>query len=344
MGMNVPPADQRFTSSALPPGRLYAPPARPFDASGVMSAVLPPRALLLIALLLAIAPVILLAGESLFVPLLESFKSVSMPDSEAVRTDLPLHFYLKLGVFCVLAFFGFFQLALRIRQSYYQVWARRFPRPDALHVDYQPDPQQSMLAALGWIVYRAMAVLAPPLGMIALTALTAVVASFLFNQFADLHPLSLPTLIIAFLFVMMLLSVLTAYAVGRAAWLALTTMFGDVVAVTEPDLPARGIFDRCRRLAFQSPQVYLLYPAYALFLLLFGSQIALLLYAYNMQDILSLKMNLPLVVGMEATIFASYIALCYLKFHTYHDALTRYYRGLPPSFRDQFAPPPSVRV
>lgn len=200
-----------------------------------------------------------------------------------------------------------------------------------------------MLTTLAWTLYRLVAVLGPPLAMILLTMAVAGVEMVLFNQFADSTPLSLPTMMIAFLFVMMLLSVLTAYAIGRAVWLAITTLFGDVIAMTEPDLSARAIFDRCRRLAFQSPQVYLLYPAYALFVGLFVSQIALLLYAYNMQDILTLKMNLPLVFAMEATLFASYIALCYLKFHTYHDALARYYRELPPSFRDKFTPPPSVR-
>ncbi|MBK8189105.1 MAG: hypothetical protein IPK79_01490 [Vampirovibrionales bacterium] len=342
--MNVPPVHRRFPGAAPSSGAGYAPVA-PFspDASGWLEALAPPRALLLIALLLLIAPVILLSAESLFVPLMEAFKSASMPESDAVRTVLPFHFYLKLIVFCVLAFFGFFQLALRIRQSYYQAWSRRFPRPDVLHVDYQPDAQQSMLTTLAWTLYRLVAVLGPPLAMILLTMAVAGVEMVLFNQFADSTPLSLPTMMIAFLFVMMLLSVLTAYAIGRAVWLAITTLFGDVIAMTEPDLSARAIFDRCRRLAFQSPQVYLLYPAYALFVGLFVSQIALLLYAYNMQDILTLKMNLPLVFAMEATLFASYIALCYLKFHTYHDALARYYRELPPSFRDKFTPPPSVR-
>ncbi len=312
--------------------------------ANVFEMLLPPQAVPLLGVLLLMIPLTLLAGESLFVPLFESVKSLLIPEMEAMQTHLPTHFYVKLAAFCFLTFFGVIQMILRIRLCYYQAWAKAFSRPDPLHVDYQPDPQQSMLAVLNWNMFRWFMILVPPLLIGAITIGVGFLELYLFNMFVDMPAMSLPAMIVSFLFITLLLSLFSLFSVFNSIWIALITLFGEVAAITEPDLAAKTIYDRCRRIAFASPFVYLLYPAYVLFLLLVVTEIGWLLMAYDVQDLVHFRLNLPLILGLEIGTLAVYLGLNFLKFFTYHDALSRYYRKLPGPFRERFTEPPAPRA
>ncbi len=312
--------------------------------SNIFEMLLPPQAFILLILLLVLLPVTLLAGQSLFIPLFESLKSFVLPEMKGMQTILPWPFYLRLGIFLLLAFLGVFQLILRIRLAYYQAWAKGFSRPDPLHIDYQPDAQQSMLSVQSWNVYRLFAICLPPLIIGSIFVGTCFLELYLFNQFIDMPITTLPAVVISFLFISLLLMLFTVFSVGNSLWVLMITLFGDVVAITEPDLTVKVIYERCSRVAFSSAWVYLLYPAYFLFLIGVGAEIIGLVTTYDLQDLLQFKINFLLILALEGATLITYLGLNYLKFHAYHHALKRYYQRLPEAFRKHFVPPASLSL
>ena len=332
------------TTTTLPP--LYDDPPVMVDSStaapSTFEMLLPPQSLVLVILLLLIVPLALLTGESLLVPLIEAVRDLmAMPDLNSFKVALPLHFYIKLGVFLLLMFFGVIQLFFRVRQIYTQTWSRRFPRPDPLHVDYQPDFRRSMLSMLNWYIYRTLAMGVPPLVFAVLTVVLAVIELYCFNVFVNVPPVVMPLMVIGFLFALFMVGALTVALAIKSLWMGITTVFGDIVAMTEPDLPARTILERCQRIAFSSPYIYLLYIAYAAMTVVLLAGVALLVTAYDIEDIIQFRFQFLTVLGLETAMLAVLLGVGYLKLMTYHDALGQYYRGLPPAFRARFSPPPA---
>jgi len=310
---------------------------------GVLAYFFPPQAFLFMVLLVLMAPMTLLTAESLFIPLFESVRGMMVPEAVALHVDLPWQFYFKFAIFLALTFLGFFQLILRIKLSYYQIWAQAFSRPDPLHVDYAPEPQQSMLAALSWNFYRVLVLLAPPVVMIAIACGVGFLELYFFNQWIHLPAVMLPVLIIVFLFIVMILGLLSMVLVVHSIWRAVISAFGDAIVITEPDLPANMVMARCRRIAFASPFAYALYPVYFLFWVTVLAEVVWLLITYDASDLISFQFNFMGVFVLMAATLAFYLVLNFAKLCVYHDALKRYYRNLPQAFRDRFGPPPQAQ-
>lgn len=304
--------------------------------------ILPPPVVPLLLLLLLVVPIVLLTAESLFIPLYEWARAHMMAaGGELSIGELPSYFFIKLGTFLVLAFLGGFQLLLRIKTIYYTTWAKAFPRPNNLHVDYQTDSNRGMAALIQWKLYQILMICLPPLAMSTITFLVGVVELYLFNTFSDLSFIGLSIQLTVELFLIMMLGLFTLFAFLHSAWTALTSLFGDVVAVTEPDLPNPIIMQRCGRIAFCSPYVYVLFPAYLLLLLAVAGEVFWLLKDVDIHHFISFKANVPLILMLEAITFAWYLGFNFFKFYTYHHGLAIYYSKLPPQLKECFSAPPT---
>ncbi|MEB3286383.1 MAG: hypothetical protein VKJ04_02650 [Vampirovibrionales bacterium] len=302
----------------------------------VFDLILPPQAFPLLALLFVILPMILLTGESLFIPLIEWLKGRMMLGNESSFDMLPLHFYLKLGAFLLLSFLGAFQLLLRINAIYYSVWSKQFECPHPLHTEYQPSRHTSINTLMIWKLYRVAMIILPPLGMIVLSAIVGAVELYLFNILGELPFLSISIQVTISIFIMLMLGMLCLFTVLSSLWHILTTLFGDVIAVTEPKLTPKKIFDRSNRIAYSSPQVYAFYATYCVFILIALGLFGALIYFVDIYDFLRLKTNLPLILSCEFGLFVGYILLNYYRFHTYHHALGAYYQKLPKQMKEFF--------
>lgn len=312
--------------------------------ASILEHVLPPSAAVFMALLVLLAPMIILSAESLFIPLIESIRGILVPEAVALKVDLPWQFYFKLLVFLGLSFLGFFQLIIRIKLSYFQTWTSLFGRPDPLHTDYAPDGQQSMLSALSWSIYRTLVLVGPPVVMTAITVAVGFLELYLFNQWIHLPPMALPILIIVFLFIMMVLSLACSVLIVRSLWGAIISALGDVVVITEPDLPATLVMARCKRIAFSSPWAYGLYVAYLLFWTMLFAETIWLLMTYDVSQLITFQVNFPVIFVLFLMTLIFYLAMNFGKLLVYHDALKRYYSNLPAAFRDRFEPPPSLKL
>lgn len=309
----------------------------------VFDLILPPQAIPLLVLLLLVTPLVILTAESLIVPLFEWIRSRMMlaAGQEPTFGDLPTYFFIKLGAFGILSFLGGFQLLLRIKSIYYTTWAMAFPRPHSLHVDYQTDSNQGMAALVQWKLYQVGAVCLPPIVMGTITFLVGLVELYLFNTFSDLSFIGLSMQLTVELFLIMMLGLFTLCAFIHSLWIAMTSLFGDVVAVTEPDLPNALILQRCGRIAFCSPYIYFLFPAYFILILGILGQVYWLVSSVDIHDFTRFQGNIPLVFALEVFSLALYLGFSFFKFFTYHHGLSIYYSKLPPQLRDCFSPPPA---
>lgn len=329
-------------------GEAYeVPPSLPPGLT-VFDMILPPQVVPLLFLLLLVAPIVLLTGESLFVPLFEWIRArLMMSPGEATFGDLPSYFFLKLLAFIALSFLGGFQLLLRIKAIYYATWARAFPRPHQLHVDYQSDSNRGMLALIQWKLYQIAMILLPPIGMAALTFVVGMIELYLFNTFSDMPFVAMSIQITVELFIIMMLGLATVFVFFNSIWTALSSLFGDVVAVTEPDLPNPIIMQRCGRIAFASKYVYVLFPAYFLLVFAVIGETIWLLNDVDVHQFISFQANVPLILLMEVVTMTWYLGFNFFKFYTYHNGLGIYYAKLPPQLKECFTPPPpsgSIRV
>ncbi len=312
---------------------------RPSDLT-YFDIVMPPQALPLVLILFVMTPMVLLTGESLLLPLLEWVKTSMKMGNESSFDFLPFHFYIKLGAFLILAFFGAFQLILRINSIYYATWMRALNRPHPLHVDYHPDANHSVFSLMRWKLYQALMIVLPPVGMALLTAFVGMVEMYLFNTFGEFSFISLSIQLTISVFIFLMLMMFSGFSVLNSLWNSLTTIFGSVIAIAEPELPAKLVFERCNRIAFHTKTAYFLYPAYFLFGIVVCVEAILLLLFVDIHEFITFNANIPLIMTCTALTIAGYIMLNYMRLSSYHDAMIRYYDKLPAQMRDCFSPPP----
>lgn len=306
----------------------------------ILDMVLPTQAIPLLGLLLIVAPIVLLTGESLILPLIEWMRIRMTVVGEVPFGDLPTYFFIKLITFLILAFLGGFQLLLRIKAIYYTSWAKAFPRPHALHCDYQTDSTNGVAALVQWKLYQMAMIILPPIVMSGVTFLVGLIELYLFNTFSDLSFVGLSIQLTIELFLIMMLGLFTLFAFLHSIWTALTTLFGDVIAVTEPDLPNPLVLQRCGRIAFASNYVYLMFPLFLLFVAAVIGEISWLLMDVDIHQFISFKANVPLILAMEIVTLVWYLGFNFFQFYTYHHGLMTYYAKLPPQLKECFTPPP----
>ena len=310
----------------------------------IFDMLMPPQALPLVLLLLVITPLVLLTADSLLSPIIESLNYQLSISNEGAYTELPLSLFIKLGLFAILAFLGCFQLLLRINTVYYATWSKVFPRPHPLHVDYQPDKYHSILSLMSWKLYRVAMIIGPPVIMALITFLVGVLELYIFNTFSELSYALMSIQFTVGIFILFMLGMVTVFAAFNSVWNIFATIFGDIISVTEPDLPNRDVFFRSGRVAFLSPYVYILFPAYFLFVLACGIEITILLNTTTIHDMISFQANIPVILLIGAVTLGCYLALNYLRFYTYHHAMILYYNSLPKQLKECFTPPPSATL
>jgi hypothetical protein len=305
----------------------------------LISMLFPPVGVTGIALLSIVLPLVLLTLESFLLPWLEASQILNFGQATSNSLTLPWQFYLKAAIFTVLGGGLTIYLLMQINMAYLENWTKRFGRPDPLHVDYMPSSYYSTQASLQWGWHRFMVIVVPPLVLVGLSLGLAWLGLFTMNTVMDLSTLALPSAITIFMFIGLMLGLITVMSCGNGLWLLLTTTFGDIAAILEPDLPPQAIFDRVRRINKQSPLIWLLYPLVAIIWLLSLAYVIWLLFSFDIQHIVTFTFPWIEVIGIQTGLTAGYLILNFLTLYTYHDALTRYYQSLPDAFRERFAIP-----
>lgn len=290
-------------------------------------ALVPVSATPLILLLLLILPIFLLAAESLFAPVYDFVHSLLIPVNAGMSyTGLPLQLIIKIILFSIFTFSGVMLLLLKVSCLYHEVWSYFFQQPHPAHTTYHPDQQESMIALFNWNVFRWFKVFGPTLGWTGLTILAGAVGLWIFTSFTDFGFFTFQLQFSLGFFMMSVLFFFTGIALLKGVFAALTTILGDVAAITEPEKPTQVLFERARKLALASPWSLVLYPAYLLFYVGLILEIVLLIARYDIQDFLTFNPDILPVFGLEIITFILFMLLNAMKFMVYHDALSRYYQ------------------
>jgi hypothetical protein len=231
-----------------------------------------------------------------------------------------------------------------LRQSYILAWAPAFERPDPLHVDFAPHPVNSLQALERWARHRFLVIAVPPLTLTALCFGLAWLGFATMNSVMDISTLAMPPVVTLFLFLGLMLGVLTWLSFLHGVWLLITTAFGDAIAQTEPDLSPQTVFERSRRIAFCSPFVWVLYPLVVGFWGVLAAEVIGFLSTYSMANVLNGTFPWGMVLLAEVLTIAGYLLLHWLSLFCYHHALAVYYRQLPSAFRERFSRPDELVV
>jgi hypothetical protein len=207
-----------------------------------------------------------------------------------------------------------------------------------------------MASLLQWRWFRLLAGIGP-------AALFATLATGLFlgGILAFSWLIGMPALLLPFvlslgLFILMLLGLAATIFAVRGIWHWMGTVFGEVIAITEPWLEQRVVYERARRLAWCSPASFLFFPVYGLFMVwCLGASVWLIL-DYDVTDLLQfsgawMSAWTPVLLGSAFTV-AFYLVLNAMKLFAYHHALIVYYAQLPqfpptPPPSNHYTPPPS---
>lgn len=307
----------------------------------VFDMFLPPQAVPLLGILLIITPFFLLTAESLIEPLVLFVQERVIPGNELSFATLPLNFFIKFILFAVLGFLTFGQLLLRVETIYVAMWSKTTPRPHELHVDYSPDRYFSIMSLMSWKLYRLISIILPPILSILLTGFVSLVVMYFVQAFNSTNTATLSFQFTVAIFVTLILFMLTAFICLNSLWNIFITIFGDITAITEPDLSNKSIYQRANRIAFTCKRSLMLYAMYFIYYTCTFTLVALLLTHYNITDLIRFKANYFLIFGLEILCFSGYIALNHFKFKAYHRALVMYYQQLPEQLKNCFTPPPA---
>jgi hypothetical protein len=314
--------------------------ASPSIRAGTLTAwqaLFPGGSLLLIVLLIVFAPLGILTGESLLLPLFDEFQSLG----QGLEPSLPVYYFVKVLLYGVLTWLALVQVIYRLEVLYVSAWSQATERPHPLHVDYQPHNRDSMMNLLGWTAYRTGRLVLPPVGL-SLFSFAMTWGEFtLFNTVLASPAFSLPVPFIVGLFILLLVFMYTGVSILQSVWNAFKTVYGSCIAITEPNLPFPIAFSRSIRLSWVTKRVGLLLLGYAVGWLAFIGYVAMLLITYDIDDLIRFTAHWPAILGAGLLLVIWTIALTGYKFYAYHQALRAYYIGLPAAVQAQFTPPPS---
>ncbi len=300
--------------------------------------LLPPMSGWLLLGFLIFYPVVLL-GAKQFIPAL-IFQAEALTQGKGIT--IPLHFILKMLIFTLLGGGGLLLLRLRLDVAYISHWAKQFPRPHPLHVDYHPAEPYSLYALGRWVLYRFLRIGTVPVLLGLAIALSLWLQLLFLNTFLEAPFMKWPVVYIVGIFWMLTLGLLFMASLVNAVWQSLGSTFGVCAVVSEPMKAQPILFNRCQRL---STQTLLAWPLYGLKLflhLLWWSLSVWLLWHYNVKDLFTLVFPwwwvLPSLVGL----WLAEVCLGFARFSIYHVALQNFYQQLPRFVKDAFQAPASI--
>ena len=302
------------------------------------SLLFPVRPIIAVACLLILLPPILLTAESLLGSLTEQMTHLFKGGSFYLEWP----FFAKLLGFSTLAIPLVSLLLNRMQVSHIKQWASVFPRAHRLHVAYQPQTPRSNQTLASWKRYRWWRMLFPPVLLTSLTLFFASAEFSFFNLTLDFDNASVMWALSAGLFMLNLLVTATGCAILYSIWMGLVTAFGAPMAVTEPDLSPIQIRERCERISFLSPVIWMWLPLSLFTYAVLGVWGLWLVTVYDVDVLWHLDtINWPLMLLWPACVFGLFHVSHSLKWLAYHHALVRYYARLPRPLKERLDPPPA---
>lgn len=292
---------------------------------GWLELLLPPAVVPLLALLIVLLPIALLSAKSLLVPVFEWIQPFLIPIKAGGKpVYFSLFLMLKVVLFALFSFLGVKLLVLKLMTTYIDGWSRSVEQAHPSHVAYHASPLDSLVALFNWNLYRWISVLGPVLLSVIAYWLCVSIGLWTFDLFGGFVPLMIQfTLgIFALGVAVAMIGWNTVVAIKRL----FQTLLGDVIAVTEPELPAELVHQRSLALMMGSPWSTILLPSYGVFYLVVLVELVVLFTQFRIQSLIQLSPELVTLYVMNTATIAVFVVLNAMKFLAYHDGLTRFYQ------------------
>ena len=291
---------------------------------GWLELLLPAAVVPLLVLLVIVLPIALLSAKSLLVPVFEWLQPFFIPIKAGAK---PVYFSIFLvvkvilfGLFC---FLGVKLLILKLMTTYIDGWSRSVEQAHPNHVAYHASPLDSLVALFNWNLYRWISVLGPLLVSILVYWVCVSAGLWSFDWFGGFVPLMIQFTL--GLFTVGVAAVMVGWNMVVGIKRLFQTLLGDIIAVTEPELPAELVHQRSQALMMASPWSTILLPSYGVFYFVVLVELAILFTQFRIQSLIQLSPELITLYVMNTATIAVFVVLNAMKFLAYHDALTRFY-------------------
>jgi len=189
-----------------------------------------------------------------------------------------------------------------IQSKYISNWFKAADRRDFYK---EININNSIKSLTGWIIYRFFFIAAPLVIMGVITLLMMIGSIQFFNVIAKMMGVNLELVMILSIFTALTTAFFWVCAVILSAWNLITSVYGSVISVIEPDVPNHLIKKRARRFAFLTSSSW---GAYLVYLFMIGLYVLEFLYLLINPSFLSIQ-NIPLIALIQVVNITIFIAL-----------------------------------
>lgn len=236
----------------------------------------PAECIVLWVILALAVPITLLSISSIgsdIINWLEGLMSSFSP--EILETQIPLPsipiYKLLFSFTGIIVSLGLF---VTLQARYIDIWFRSVDKKGYYsHINRN----KSFLSLVVWVLYRFVYIMAPVLIMSALSLLLLLGSIKFFNIIAIMMGKSLELVITLGIFFTFTVMFFWFFATIITLWNALTSIYGSIIAVTEPGLSNSLIKKRSRRFAFLVPGAWIAYTTYMVMIVVFFLEMLFLL-------------------------------------------------------------------
>jgi hypothetical protein len=339
-----------LSKSTMPSSKLYPEPTHlthiPVYHAPWYQSVLPYQAVPLLLFYMILAPLLLLTSENLLGPLVMLLPKVATMAPEQLAQGhwlLPWDYWLKLIAFLGLAVTSYGMIFLRLQVIYLTQWSRQLHRPHAKHCDYVPHEQASFMALIRWYSERFMGIIGTQLLLWVLLAIVIVIAFMVFNSFAGTAGVMQTFSFILMAFLLLGLGILALWRTGMSLLIWRRSLFGSVIAVTEPYLSYDFVAKRSSRLQHYGLRSFGLQVLLTLLGIFHLSSVVWLLWWVDISQLLQGQVSYIAIYGLTTLNAFLWIFGLYIRLSTYHGALKKFYQTLPEAVLNDF-PTPKPRI
>ncbi|MFM7469241.1 MAG: hypothetical protein ACKO37_07060 [Vampirovibrionales bacterium] len=308
--------------------------------------VFPYQAVPFLLFYVILTPLLLLTGENLLAPLLLLVPKLATMAPEQLAQGqwmLPADYWVKLVTFLALSVVVYGLILLRVQVIYLTQWSRQLERPHEKHVDYVPHEQASLQTLIHWYYERFWGLVGSQVLIWGLLLVVILGGMMVFNVFAGTAGVlqTFSFILIAFLVLGLGLLALWRSAMSLLIWRR--SVFGAVIAVTEPYLSYPFIAKRSARLQYYGLRSVGLQGLLGLLGLFHLSSVVWLLWWVDIGQLIQGQVSMIAIYGLTCLNGGLWLLGLYTRLMVYHSALRKFYTTLPQAVLDDF-PTPKARL
>ncbi|MEW5820757.1 MAG: hypothetical protein AB1782_11240 [Cyanobacteriota bacterium] len=244
---------------------------------------------------------------------LEGFMGSFNPELLETEFSLP-HIPLGIIVLSSIGLIVCLGLFVILQTKYVNYW---YISADRKCLYVPPENKKSILKLTGWLVYRFFYILTPIILMMIVSFGLLFMSINFFNILARLMGHNLEVVLTLGIFISLITGFFWLVAIFITTWNTLTTVYGSIIAITEPEITNTLIRKRSRRFAFLTSSSW---GAYIVYLFMMGVFFLEFLYALLTPSFIALN-NIHILIIVQLMNIGLFVVLGRSITHSYYKSL-----------------------